>query len=101
MRSTQFFAPHGGFSLITSLLVMLHYLLFQDLKGHRFLDACDQFLVREFYLSVLFKLKIGPSLSHSCPMVSMFIIMQIIIRIIKTTCFENTILMAELEGKLP
>ena len=34
-------------------------------------------------------------------MLSMFIIMRIIICIIKTTYFENTNLMAELEGKLP
>ena len=33
-------------------------------------------------------------------MPSMFIIM-LIIRIIKTTYFDNTILMAELEGKVP
>ena len=53
------------------------------------------------FISLLFKLKIGPSQSLSCPMSSMTIIVRIIIRIIRTTYFENTILMAELEEKLP
>ena len=44
--------------------------------------------------------KIEPSLDLSCLMSSMFIII-LIFRTIKTTCFDNTILMAELEGKLP
>ena len=71
-------------------------MLFQDLH------ACAKFLVSWIYLSLfLFKFKIGPSLNLFCLMSSMFIIMQIIIRVIKTTCFENTILMAEHEGKLP
>ena len=34
-------------------------------------------------------------------MLSMFIIMRIIIRIVKTPCFENTVLMGELEEKIP
>ena len=51
--------------------------------------------------SLLIKFKIGLSLGLSCLMSSMFIIMWIIIRIIKTTCFDKTILMAELEEKLP
>ena len=80
---------------------MLQCLLFQDLKSHTFLDTRENFFFREFYLSLLFKLKIGPLLSLSYPMSSMFIIMRIIIRIIKTTCFGKAILMAEFEGKLP
>ena len=48
----------------------------------------------------MFNFKIGPSLDISWIMLSIFII-RLIIRIIKTLCFHNTILMAELEGKLP
>ena len=101
MRNTQFFTPHGVFPLITLLLVIVHCFLFKTLKIIDSLKRVTNFLFREFYLSVLFKLKIGPLLSLSCLMVSMFIIMGIIICIIKTTCFENAILMVELEGKLP
>ena len=52
----------------------------------------------DFYLSLLFNFKIGLSLGLSCLMSSMFIII-LVIRVIKTTYFDNTILMAELEGK--
>ena len=38
--------------------------------------------------------------TFSCLMSSIFII-TLIMCIIKTTCFNNTILIAELEGKLP
>ena len=101
MRSTQFFNPHGGLPLVTLLLVMLHCLLFKILKAIDSLTPVPNFLFCEFYLSLLFKLKIWSSLIFSCPISFMFFIMQIIIRIINTTCFDNTILMAELEGKLP
>ena len=57
------------------------------------------FLFNDVYLSLLFNFKIGPTLGLSCLMSSMFIIM-FIIGIIKTTYFDNTILMPELEGKL-
>ena len=52
------------------------------------------------YLSLLFNFKIGPLLGLSCQMSSMFIII-LIIHIIGTTFFDNTILMTELEGKFP
>ena len=58
------------------------------------------FFFRDVYLSLLFNFKIGPSLGLSCLILSMFI-MILIIRIINTTCFDNTISMVELEGKLP
>ena len=58
-------------------------------------------LFSNFYLSLVFTFKIGPSLGLSCLMLSMFIIIILIIRIIKTTCFDNAILTAELEGKVP
>ena len=58
------------------------------------------FLVSNVYLNILFNFKAGPLLALSCLMSSVFIIVSII-RIIKTTCFNKTILMAELEGKLP
>ena len=58
-------------------------------------------LFSDFYLSLLFSFKIGPSLGLSCLMSFMFIIITLIIRIIKTTGFDNAILIAELEGKVP
>ena len=78
-----------GFSANNLLLGMLYYLLFHDLKGHRFLGT-----FAKFYF------KMWPSLSLYV-IKSMFIIKGIIIRLIKTTFFQNFILMAELEGKLP
>ena len=92
MGSTQFFTPHGRFPLIALLLGMLHCLFFQDLKDHRFLDRCVK-----FYSSILFKFKFGLLLRLSCLMLSIFIIIRTIIRIIKTTCFENIILIGQLE----
>ena len=76
---TKFFSPYGGFPPIT----LLPNVLFKDV-----------------YWIFLFNFKIGLSLGLSSLMPSMFIIM-LIIRIIKTTYFDNTILMAELEGKVP
>ena len=58
-------------------------------------------LFSDFYLSLMFSLKIGPSLGLSCLMSSMFVIIIIIIRITKTTCFDNNILIAELKGNVP
>ena len=58
------------------------------------------FFFSDVYSNVLFDVKIGPSLDLSCLMSSMFII-RLIIRIIKTTRFNNTILMAKLERKVP
>ena len=62
------------------------------------LTCVPNFLFIDVYLNLLFNFKVGPSLDLSCLMSSMFIII-LIIRIIKTTCFNNTILIAELEGK--
>ena len=56
-------------------------------------------LVSFIYLSLI-SLQKGPLLSLFCQMSSIFIII-LIIRIIKTTCLGNTILMLELEVKLP
>ena len=61
----------------------------------------SNFLFREVYLILLIKFKIGPSLGLSCLMSSMFIIMQLIIRISKTTFFDSTISMAKISEKLP
>ena len=58
------------------------------------------FSFSDVYLNVLFNFKVGPSLDLFCLMLSIFIII-LIIRIIKTTGFNKTILMAELERKLP
>ena len=59
----------------------------------------SNFLFSEVYLSLLLNFKIGPSLGLSFLMSFVFIII-LIIRIIKTTCFNNAILMAELKEKL-
>ena len=58
------------------------------------------FSFSDVYLNVLFNFKVGPSLDLFCLMSSIFIII-LIIRIVKTTGFNKTILMAELERKLP
>ena len=58
-------------------------------------------LFSDFYLSLLINFKIGLSLGLSCLMSFMFIIIILIIRIIKTTSFDNAFLIAELEGKVP
>ena len=60
----------------------------------------SNFLFIANYLNLLFNFEIGPSSGISCLMSSMFIII-LIIRIIKTTYFDNNILMVELERKLP
>ena len=94
LENTQFFTPDWGFLLITLLLGMLYCLFLQGLT------CAPNFVFSDIYLNLLFNFKVGYSLNFSCLMSSMFIII-LIIPIIKTTCFDNTILMAELEGKLP
>ena len=77
-------------------------ILFIFLKVRKVIDSLTcvpNFLLRDVYLSLSFFFKIGPSLGLSCLMSCMFIII-LIIRIIKTTFFGNTILMTELKGKL-
>ena len=63
------------------------------------LSFVPSLLFSDIYLSLLLNFKIWSLLALSCLMSSIFIII-LIIRIIKTTCFNNTILMAELKGKL-
>ena len=58
-------------------------------------------LFSNFYLSILFSFKTEPSLGLSGLMSSMFIIIILIIRIIKTTYFDNAILITKLKGKVP
>ena len=58
-------------------------------------------LFSDFYLSYLFSFKTVPMLGLSCLMSSMFIIIILIIRKSKATCFDNAILIAEVEGKVP
>ena len=57
------------------------------------------FFFSDVYLNLLFNFEIGPSSGLSCLISSMFII-TLIIHIIKTTSFNNTTLMAELEEKV-
>ena len=64
------------------------------------LTCVPNFLFSDVYLNLLFNFKVGSLLDLSCLMSFMFVII-LIIRIIKTACFNNTISMAELEGKLP
>ena len=68
--------------------------------GIDLLTCVLSFLFIDVYSNLLFKFKFGTLLDLSCLMSSMFIII-LIIPIIKTTSFNNTILMAKLEGKLP
>ena len=100
LGSTQFFAPYRHFPLITLLLGMLYCLFFKAWKTIDSLMCVPNFLFRDVYSSLLFNFKIGPSLDLSFLMSPIFIII-LIIYIIKTTCFDDTILMVELEGKLP
>ena len=64
------------------------------------MTCVSNFLINDVYLNLLFNFKVVPLLDLSCLMSSMFIII-LIIRIIKTTCFNNTILMTKLEEKFP
>ena len=45
MESTQIFIPYRGFLPVFLVLGMPYCLFFQDLKDHRFLDMCANFLV--------------------------------------------------------
>ena len=67
---------------------------FQDLTTIDSLTGVPNFLFSTFYLSLLINFKSGPLLGLSCLMSSMFIIV-LIIRIIKTTCYDHTILRTE------
>ena len=78
---------------------MLYCLFFQDLKAIETLTFLPSFLFSDVYLNLLLNFKVGPLSGLSRLVLSMFII-SLIIRIIKTTCFNNTTLMAELEGKV-
>ena len=71
---------------------------FKTLKGIESLTCVPNFLLSDVCLNLLFNFKVGPSLDLSCLMSSMFIFI-LIIRIIKATCFNNTILIVEHEGK--
>ena len=65
----------------------------KDWKAIDSLTFVPNFLFSNVYLNLLFNFKVGLSFDLSYLMSSMSI------RIIKTTCFNNTTLMAELEGK--
>ena len=99
LGSTKFFTPYRSFPLITLLLGILYCFFFQGRKGHGFLDICAKFLV-QCYLFKSFLFNFGPSLGLSCLILPMLINI-LIIGISKTMYFDNTILMAELAGKLP
>ena len=73
-------------------------LFFQCLNGHDSLTCVPNLLFSDFYLSLLFNFKIGLSLGVSCLMSSMFTTI-LIIRLIKTMCFDSTILIAELKER--
>ena len=95
------FHPWQGFS--ANNFTSRNAILFTFFKAWKAKDSstCDPiFLFSDVYLNLLFNFKVGPSSDLSCLMSSMFII-TLIICIIKTTCFNNTILIAKLEGKLP
>ena len=100
LGSTQFFTSYRDFPLITLLLATLYCLFFKAWKAIESLTWMPDFLFSAIYFSLLFNFKIGSSLVLSCLMSSMFIIILIFF-IFKTTCFNNIILMANLEGKFP
>ena len=72
---------------------------FKTRKGIQSLTCVPNVLISDAYLNFLFNFKVGPSLDLFCLMSSMFIFI-LIIRIIKTTCFNNTNLLVEHDGKL-
>ena len=98
--STQFSTHYRGFLLTTLLLEMLHCLFFKSSETIDSLKCQPNFLFSDFYESLLFNFRMEPSLGFPCLILFMFIVISII-RIIKTTCFDNTILIARLERKLP
>ena len=98
---SQLSTPHMNFPSISLLWGCYTVYFFKTLKTIDSLTSVPNLLFREFYLNLLCKFKIGPPLSLSCLMPSLLKIMQIIICIFKRTCFENTILLAKLKGKLP
>ena len=92
--------PYGCFLLKSLLLGMLHCLFLKVYEPIDFLTRVPNLLFSDLYLNLLFNFKIGLPLGPSYLMPSMFIVL-LIICIIKVTCFDNTILIVELEGKVP
>ena len=78
LGSTQFFTLSGGFPLITLLLGMLHWFFFMAWKNIDSLVCVSNFLSCDVYLRYLLNFKIGLSLSLSCLMSPMFIIILVI-----------------------
>ena len=100
MESTQFFTHDRGFLPITFTSRNAILFFFNACKAIDSLSCVPNFLLSHFYLNLLFNFKVGPLSDLSCLMSSMFIV-PLVIRIIKTKCFNNTILIAEFEGKTP
>ena len=96
------FHPWQGFSAnnFTSRNAIL-FIFFKTWKAIDSLTCVPNFLFSDIYLNLLFNFKGGSSLYLSCLMSSMIIIIALFVSIIKRTCFNNTILMAEPEGQLP
>ena len=95
---------HGFFPLINLFLGMVHCLFIQGhfskvIETVDFLTFVPNFLFRDCLRCLLLEFEIGLSLGLPCLMPSMFKVIILIIQIIKTTYFGNTILMAELERK--
>ena len=96
-RYAQFLTPLGGFRQITG---MLHCYFLKELKTLIFSKCVPNFFFGNCLKRVLFIFKVSSSTGLPCLKSSMFVFV-LIIRISKTTCFVNVILMVELEGKLP
>ena len=96
------FHPWQGFSAnnFTSRNAIL-FIFFKTWKAIDSLTCVPNFLFSDIYLNLLFNFKGGSSLYLSCLMSSMIIIIALFVSIIKRTCFNNTILMAEPERQLP
>ena len=90
-----------GFS-VNNIYFLEYYTVYflKACKAKYSLTCVPIFLFSDIYSNLLFGFKVDPSSDLSCLMSSMFVI-TLIIHIINKTCFNNTILIAELEGKLP
>ena len=72
-ESTNFFNPHRYFPLINSFIGVVHCLSLQGIEVIDLFMCVPNFLFRDYLLSFSWKFKVGPILSFSYIMSSMFI----------------------------
>ena len=102
IRRPSTFGKYSIFHPLPGFYITFNYTVsfFKTWKAIDSLTYVPNLLFSDVCSSLLFNFKTGPSLGLSCLMSSRFIII-LINRIIMATCCNNTILMAELKGKLP